>query len=73
MKLSEKYNVPEETIKAMIKDGWMNCSVAKYEEIFNVYRKERDAGISKPQAIANAAQAGKVSERAVYYIIQRFE
>lgn len=73
MSLSKKYGIDEDKIKQLIKDGWLNCSVTKYEQIYNAYRQNLSTGISKPQAISNAAEIGRVSERAVYYIIHKFE
>ena len=36
--LSDKYNVPEETIKLMLKDGVISCSQPMYHEIVYHYK-----------------------------------
>lgn len=38
MTLSAKYNVPEETIKKMIKDGVISCSWNNYERVSEMKR-----------------------------------
>lgn len=73
MSLSKKYGINESVIKAMISDGWLSCTVSKYEEVYFTYKKEIERGIPKLQAIHNAAEVGKISERQVYTIIHRFE
>lgn len=37
-KLSEKYNCSEETIKMMIKNGVISCSIPFYEEVIYHYK-----------------------------------
>lgn len=41
--LSEKYNVPEETAKSMIKDGVISCSWVGYEKILDMHSKGKTA------------------------------
>lgn len=73
MKLSEKYGVPETTIKAMIKDGWISCSAPQYEQVIYTYKKNISEGKSKLQAISNTAEAHKMSDRHVYRVIHKFD
>lgn len=73
MKLSDKYGIPEEKIKMLIKDGWISCSAPAYEEIYIHYRSEVDKGVGSKQAAYNASVKAKVSERQVYYIIHKFK
>lgn len=63
MKLSEKYNVPEETIKKMVKDGVISCSWPNYERISEM-RKE---GKSVDDIMAETGY----SQRQVYNILNR--
>lgn len=73
MSLSEKYGIPEEKIKLLIKDGWISCSVPKFEEVIYIYKKNIAAGQPALTAISNTAQDCKVSERHVYRIIHKFD
>lgn len=36
--LSDKYKVPEETIKMMVRDGVISCSVPFYQEVVYHYK-----------------------------------
>lgn len=40
--LSDKYNVPEETIKMMLRDGVISCSVPFYEEVIFHYKNSQN-------------------------------
>lgn len=73
MTLSEKYGIPEEKIKLLIKDGWLSCSVPQYEEIMVHYKAEISRGVAPQQAITNTADKSHVCERQVYRIIHKFK
>ncbi len=73
MSLSKKYGIEQDKIKRLVADGWLHCSLLKYEEGVKVYQESIAEGKPKLQAIANAAHAGKISERQVYNIIKRLE
>lgn len=72
MNIAEKYGLNEETIKQMIRDGIIPCHVTKHEQVYNFYQKGINSGLPKPQAISNAAEEYKLSERMVYFIIKKF-
>jgi len=72
MNIAEKYGIPPDVVKQMIKDGWLNCSLAKYEEVISLYEKNIAAGMPKLQAITNTGAATKISDRQVYRIISKF-
>lgn len=72
MSLAKKYGIPEETIKLMIKDGWLSCSVAKCEEIIVHYKRHVDAGVPKLEAVHRVEDEIKVSERHIYRILKKF-
>lgn len=73
MSLADKYGIPEEKIKAMIKDGWISCTVAKYEEVVWIYKRNIAEGKCKSQAVTNAADEAHISERTVWYVLDRFK
>lgn len=70
MTLSEKYGIPPEKIKLLIKDGWISCSVPQYEEIVIFYQAEVSKGVNSTQAVHNASVKAGLSERRVYDIIK---
>lgn len=73
MTLSEKYGIPDEKIKLMIKDGWISCSVPQYEEVIIFYKSEVSKGIGSKQAVHNTSVKAGLSERQVYNIIHRMK
>lgn len=58
MSLDKRYNIPEETVKKMVRDGVISCSVAKDFEIFEAY-----------QQYANSVDASGKSKAEIYIII----
>jgi len=72
MNLAEKYGISPEVVKQMIKDGWLPCSLTKYEEVIAVYEKNIITGMPRLQAITNTSMATKTPERTVYSIIKNF-
>lgn len=38
---TNKYPMPETTMKALIKDGWVTCSLPQYEEIIIIYKQTK--------------------------------
>lgn len=73
MSLSKKYGIPEETIKAMVKDGVLPCSVVKCDEIMNYYNDQRSKGEPKSEAVHRTSDVLNISTRYVYLIIKKFE
>lgn len=73
MSLSEKYGIPQDKITMLIKDGWISCSAAKYEEVVYIYKKNLAEGKTKLEAISNTAEETRVSDRHVYRIIHKFD
>jgi hypothetical protein len=69
--LSKRYGVNEETIKAMIKDGWLSCSVARYEEVYYIYQNNLHKGTSN--AVKIASDNTGYSESMIYHIISKFK
>ena len=69
--LSKRYNLPDGAIKAMIKDGWLSCSVARYEEVYFHYKNNLHQGTSK--AVRIASDNTGYSESMIYHIISKFK
>ena len=73
MSLSKKYGIPEDKIKLLIKDGWISCTATKYEEVIYIYKKNIGEGKGVEDAVSNAAEECKLSDRQVYRIIHKFD
>lgn len=69
--LSKKYGISEGAVKALIKDGWITCNAAQYEEVYYFYKQHLTLG--KPEAIKRASITYNLSDRWVYEIIKKFE
>lgn len=70
MSLSNKYNIPKETIQKMVNDGVISCSWPMYEDIYEMYQKSMAVGgKSKTQIFYEIAEAKGISERTVKNII----
>lgn len=63
--LSEKFNIPEGTVKSMMNNGVISCSWTGYEEVINLHREGKSIGDI-------AIQTGR-SKTSVYGIIQRYK
>lgn len=72
MSLASKYGIPEEKIKALIRDGWIVCTATKYEEIFDEYKSNMERGVPSTQAVHNASVKCCVQERWVWKVIKKF-
>lgn len=73
MKLSEKYGITEASIKAMVKDGILPCSIIKCQEIMTFYDDQIKSGVPKYEAVKIASDMAEVSIQYVYRIINRFQ
>ena len=61
--LSDKYKVPEATIKNMIQDGLIPCTWMRYEEVFKLK--------SEGKSITEIADLTNMTERNVRYILRK--
>jgi hypothetical protein len=68
--LSNKYNIPESTIKQMISDGVISCTWAKYEEVYSCYKSLSCSNVDK--VVSTVSEKTNVPVRTVYYIIKSF-
>lgn len=71
--LGKKYGIEPEKIKALVKDGWINCSLTRDEQIVYIYKKAISEGKPKTQALNDAAEYGHLKDRQVRYIIDKFK
>lgn len=42
--LSEKFNIPQETVKSLIKNGIISCSWEGYEEVYDLHKQGKSIG-----------------------------
>jgi hypothetical protein len=71
MSLSKKYDVPEEKITAMIKDGVIPWGVLRIEEIISRY-KNHVSSMPKCEAVKCTSDEIGVSKTYVYDVVKRF-
>lgn len=62
--LSEKYEVPEQVIKNMIKDGLISCSWNTYDEVRKLYKEGKST--------AEIGHLTHMSQRRVQQLIKEF-
>jgi len=61
----KKYNLSEVQMKAMIKDGWITCSLPHYEEVIIHYKSS--------QSMQKTADHFGISKKHVWDIVHRFQ
>lgn len=71
--LSNKYGVPEDTVKKMIRDGVIACSWSKYEEVYTAYQKLKNSGSPKYKIYMDISIELGVSERTVKDIVLKMD
>ncbi len=60
----KKYGIQESTMKAMVKDGWLTCSLLKYEEVIYHYRQSG--------SMQKTADHFKTSKSQIWEIVHKF-
>lgn len=74
MSLSKKYNVPQNAINEMIKDGWITCSAPMYEKIYEDFTRSSSGSAKNITAVyIELAEKHHVSEKTVRDAINRFK
>lgn len=71
MKLANKYNIPEETITRMVKDGVISCKWPMHEEVYTMYLTLKSTGRTATQIYLEIGEAKKISEETVKKIVFR--
>lgn len=73
MSLAKKYGIPEEVVRKMYQEGWIVARANPHQYIYDYYLKALSSGKGKTEAIYEAAELARVSERTVYNVIKEFE
>lgn len=63
--LSDKYNLPQETVKKMISGGVISCCWVGYEEVYKLWKEGK--------SMSDIALTTGRSKSSVFLIIQRFK
>lgn len=61
----KKYGVTETQMKALVKDGWITCSLPFYDEVIYHYKQSR--------SMDKTAEHFKISTSTVWEIVHRFK
>jgi hypothetical protein len=73
MKLSNKYNIPQEAVDKMIKDGIIGCQWPMYEEIYDLYLKALNTGKTKTLIYYEIGEKKGIPETSVKAIILKMD
>lgn len=73
MSLSNKYNIPQETVNKMVKDGVISCTWPAYEEIYAMYQGYSHSGMTKTEIYYQIAEKKNMSESSVKQIILKMD
>ena len=74
MSLSKKYDIPEDKIKNLIKDGWITCSAPMYEKIYDDFLRSTSSSYKSLTAVYNeVAEKNHVSEKTVRDVVHKFK
>lgn len=73
MKLSNRYNIPQETINKMIKDGVLSCKWPTYEVVYALYLSMSNSGKSKEQIYQEIGEAQNIPSRTVKEMIRTMD
>lgn len=71
MILSNKYNVPQQTIDKMVKDGIIPANWPAYEEVYSNYLELKNSGKTRTQIYLEVAEKSRMSQETVKKIILR--
>lgn len=74
MSLSKKYDIPQDKIQNLIKDGWISCSAPMYEKIYQDFQASMSVGNkTKTAIIYEVASRNNVDEKTVRNVILKFK
>jgi len=73
MKLSNRYNIPQETIDKMVRDGVISTSWPMYENVYNIYLTVKNSGLNRGEIYLEVAERAKISESTAKHIILRMD
>lgn len=72
MTLKDKYNIPQSTWQAMVRDGIITSKIMRAEDIVSCYRKKIGSGIAHTEAVAATADDMRCSSTWVYEVLRKY-
>lgn len=73
MTIKDKYNIPQATWQALVRDGVITSRVHRAEEILACYTRKKESGINQTQAVAMTADEMSCSQTWVYLVIRKYK
>lgn len=73
MKLSNKYNVPQDTIDKMVRDGVISTSWPMYERVYEIYQDVKKKNLSRGEIYLEVAERARISEPTAKHIILKMD
>lgn len=75
MSISNKYNIPEDTFKKMLKDGILSSKWPTYDEVYDMFKsiQANNPTKSKSTIYYEIAEAKKMNEFTVKQIVTRMD
>lgn len=70
MSLSNKYNIPQETLKKMYRDGVISCKWGAYEDVYDDFKSRVTSGKSKADIYMDIAAEKNISPRTVRLMVE---
>lgn len=70
MSISNKYNIPQDTLKKMYRDGLISCKWEGYEEVYDNFKSRVGSGKSKSDIYMDIAAEKNISPRTVRLMVE---
>lgn len=71
MSISNKYNIPQDTVNQMVKDGIISSKWPRYEEVYQLYKQS--SGKSKASKFLDISIKLNIPERTVKMMIETMD
>lgn len=71
MSISNKYNIPQDTVNQMVKDGIISSKWPRYEEVYALYKQS--IGKSKASKFLDISIKLNIPERTVKMMIETMD
>jgi hypothetical protein len=71
--LCKKYNLSEDQLKNMVKDGWISISVPHFDEVYSTFKNNLSNSTGREDAVLKTSIQHNCDRTTVYRIIARFE
>lgn len=72
MTIKDKYNIPQSTWQALLRDGVITSRVCRAEEILSCYKRYKTGGKNHTASVIATADEMRCSETWVYELIRKY-